>query len=923
MHGCIDTEDAQTYEKDMTESDIKSSNTTSTQELIYERGFRLTRREFVGVTAAVAAIAGLSALATKVPFQMEKVEAQTTTTSTAATEQVIPSVCRICSASDLNLVHVVNGQPTYIEGNPADQNSRGHMCARGLSGIWEHYDPYRVKAPLQRTNAKGMYQIGEFVEISWDDAYNAISSKLQSVRAKGPQGNVFFRIAGATAYGAGWWAAFYNVAPGKATQNPFRMNYCGHGGHNISIMSHNAFVTQPDYKYTNYLLEFGQSDGRQGLTFVPGANLMADARARGMHIVQLNPYMGAAAATADEWIPIVPHTDGAFASAMLEVMLIELKQYDTTFIKQMTNGPYLIGSDGLYVRDAATKKPLVWDPVDNTAKTYDDATIKDYALLGTLTVNGASVNPGFQMLVNAVTTLTPEWAEGITGVPAATIRRIATEWVNAAQIGSTITINGKTYPYRPVSTPWFGSAVANTEHTIANGIAVELINTVVGNVDVPGGHCSSAGSSTPFGGPDGMIGYANGDKVAATYKTFNPSFSWPPKDTSLFELFPFNQIDNPAPVLLTMANPTQYWGAGNKTLDFVMVHAYNPAISMYDGQKMDTVFKNASFYASISLWVNDTDNAFADIILPDRCYLEEYGILGGSFMQPATTPPYSIPYLHETLTTIASQAGFLQDYNTQLLNSLKAPNTFDVTQPADIETYMDLLCKSTWGANNGLSVMQKNGSTKAVSNIESYLPWRGLTPPRRIPLYFEQYLEGRNLLQKNLAANKIILTNGDGSAWNWEDYSPVPTWIPPVDVQDTSPYDLVLISYVHPYDLPSYGLPTLVDISLTTPDAYSVVIHADAAKARGISEGDTITVEGAIGKWNGIAHLSQGIHPSAIAVSRGASGWSSNSIIKDLYKNNKMVSFQTLRPDETQYIDKVAGALQDHVKVRVYKATTS
>ena len=115
--------------------------------------------------------------------------------------------------------------------------------------------------------------------------------------------------------------------------------------------------------------------------------LLADARANGLKIVNFSPFMSTAAAAADEWVPIAPATEGAVASAMLEVLLVELKQYDTAFLKSSTNAPYLIGPNGMYVRDPATKKPLVWDPVDNVAKTYDDSSIKDYAILVSFSVS--------------------------------------------------------------------------------------------------------------------------------------------------------------------------------------------------------------------------------------------------------------------------------------------------------------------------------------------------------------------------------------------------------------------------------------------------------------------------------------------------------------------------------------------------------
>jgi hypothetical protein len=57
---------------------------------------------------------------------------------------------------------------------------------------------------------------------------------------------------------------------------------------------------------------------------------------------------------------------------MCNIIINELGIYDEIFLKTKTNAPYLIGPDKRYVRDRVSNKPLVWDPVEENAKTYDD-----------------------------------------------------------------------------------------------------------------------------------------------------------------------------------------------------------------------------------------------------------------------------------------------------------------------------------------------------------------------------------------------------------------------------------------------------------------------------------------------------------------------------------------------------------------------
>ena len=174
-------------------------------------------------------------------------------------------------------------------------------------------------------------------------------------------------------------------------------------------------------------------------------------------------------------------------SVCLTCSCTRLGIYDADFMKKWTNGPYLIGPDGYYVRDQKSKKPLIWDPVDKTAKTYDDKTVKDSALEGTFTVSGTQSTPAFQLTKQNLKDYTPEWAAKVCGVSAQDIRRIANEWGKTASIGTTITIGGVEYPYRPVSIDGFiGSGTGHVHAVPSHGLPINLLCSLVGAQAVPG-----------------------------------------------------------------------------------------------------------------------------------------------------------------------------------------------------------------------------------------------------------------------------------------------------------------------------------------------------------------------------------------------------------------------------------------------------
>ena len=148
-------------------------------------------------------------------------------------------------------------------------------------------------------------------------------------------------------------------------------NHCASGKHFIGGLTHAAWVSQPDFSYCNYFLNFGVPVGTGAYYGVNTmVRKMAEARSRGMKHVVVDPWMGMPAQSCDEWVPIVPGTDAAVALAMTNLLLNEYGVYDHEYLEHETNGPYLVDDDGRYIRDAAGK-PQMWDAADDKAKPYD------------------------------------------------------------------------------------------------------------------------------------------------------------------------------------------------------------------------------------------------------------------------------------------------------------------------------------------------------------------------------------------------------------------------------------------------------------------------------------------------------------------------------------------------------------------------
>jgi anaerobic selenocysteine-containing dehydrogenase len=160
----------------------------------------------------------------------------------------------------------------------------------------------------------------------------------------------------------------------------------------------------------------------------------------GGRFVSINPVRTGYSAIADEWVPIKPGTDGALMLALIHE-LIKQGLYDREFLTRYTNSGQLVNQDsasddfGMFLRkaDGDIVNPLRpanfqwWDRHTDSA-VADHTEGADPALLGRFKMpDGTTAVPAFQLLQDRVKPYTPEWAEGITGISAATIRRLAHE----------------------------------------------------------------------------------------------------------------------------------------------------------------------------------------------------------------------------------------------------------------------------------------------------------------------------------------------------------------------------------------------------------------------------------------------------------------------------------------------------------------
>ena len=170
------------------------------------------RRDFLKsqAAAATAAVAGIPIVAA----------AATATQPASAADSAVrwdKAPCRFCGTGCAVMVGVQDGKVVATQGDPDAQVNRGLNCVKGyfLSKIM--YGKDRLTQPLLRKKNGRYDKDGEFVHISWNEAFDVMAAKWkEALKAEGPSSIAMF--------GSGQWTVFEGYAAVKLMKAGFRSN---------------------------------------------------------------------------------------------------------------------------------------------------------------------------------------------------------------------------------------------------------------------------------------------------------------------------------------------------------------------------------------------------------------------------------------------------------------------------------------------------------------------------------------------------------------------------------------------------------------------------------------------------------------------------------------------------------------------------
>ncbi len=363
------------------------------------------------------------------------------------------------------------------------------LCVKGKAAPEITAHPDRLRHPLKRTAPKGAPD-PVWQRIAWDEALQIVTDRLQTLATEhGPESVVFSSVSPSTSAIVDCIDWIQRLQRSFGSPNlVVSMELCGWGRYLASLYTFGASVPgqfMPDLDRAGCILFWGYNPVVSRLAHVTATR---EALRRGAKLVVVDPRRAGLASQADPWLRVRPGTDAALAMAIMGVM-IERGWYDDAFVRRWTSGPLLVrtdtgrflrasdldpeGDDGQYVAwDEVAGESMVVDPVAGGSDIADGDRLALLGAVDVATTGGPVVyRPSFALLAEECRAMSPATAEAISGVSADDIER-------AAQI---------LWEHRPVAFyTWSGLEQHSDTTQIIR--AINVLYALTGCLDAPGGN---------------------------------------------------------------------------------------------------------------------------------------------------------------------------------------------------------------------------------------------------------------------------------------------------------------------------------------------------------------------------------------------------------------------------------------------------
>ncbi len=640
----------------------------------------------------------------------------------------------------------IDGRVARIRGDEADPLSRGHLCPKAFALPELQDDPDRLRRPLVRDPS------GELREASWDEAFARAAELLVGVqRAHGDDALAVY-LGNPNVHSLGALTHHPTLVRLLRTRNRYSATSVDQLPHHVvahALYGHQFLLPVPDIDRTDLLVLVGHNPmaSNGSLWTVPDfPGRRRELASRGGRLVVLDPRRTETAKVADEHHFVRPGSDATVLLALVREVLA-----------------------------SGSARPA--DFVD-----------------------------GVEAVRAAVEPFTPELAERVSGMPAAAVRDLARQLVEAP----TAAVHGRV-------------GVSTQAHGVVCQWAVQALNILTGNLDRRGGTMLTTPAVDLVG--RGLLG-PGGFSRRRTRVRGLPGFGGELPVSALAE---------------EMATP------GEGQVRALLTVAGNPVSSTPGGHRLDEAIAGLDAVVCIDFYLNETTR-HADVVLPPTGPLErDHYDLVFHLLAVRDTARFSPALLpkdpggrHDWEIARDLGLAYVRARGTGVRRRLsRASMALEARLRTSPTRQLDLLLRTGGARLSVRRLLAAGPGGLDLGPLRPRLPGRLRTPDRRVDLAAPLVLESLSALLA--AAEGDAAVAGDGG--------------------------LLLVGRRHQRDNNSW-LHNAPVLTRGRP-RHALLVHPDDLAARGVADGDRVRVRSASGEVEVEVAATADLMPGVVSLPHG------------------------------------------------------
>ncbi len=235
---------------------------------------------------------------------------------------------RNCYSTCSFKVHVENNQIINIDPHPANKSTPEGICIKGLSYVERAHSKDRILYPLKKN------QHGKFDRISWDEALEEISSKLNFFKEEfGAHSILFYAASGMSGLNNEYSSQFWELFGGATTMYG---NLCWPAGLEAErlTLGDNKHNASWDIENSKLIILWGKNPAE---TNIQQMIFIEKALENGAKLIVIDPRRTQSSERADLLIQPKPGTDAALALGIAN-LLVQNNSIDNDFVEKHVLG---------------------------------------------------------------------------------------------------------------------------------------------------------------------------------------------------------------------------------------------------------------------------------------------------------------------------------------------------------------------------------------------------------------------------------------------------------------------------------------------------------------------------------------------------------------------------------------------------------